>query len=69
MTARTPPAGKRLRLAQQPVDVEARHPGQLLVRERLGCDEERHHELVEREPRLAHEPAQRTRAAEAPQPR
>ena len=68
MTARTPDRREPLHLAQQPLDVEARHARQLLVRERLGRDEERHDELVEREPRLAHEPAQRSRAAEAPQP-
>ncbi len=59
---------ERVDLAHQAVEVEARHPRQRLVRERLGRDEERHDELVEVEPRLAHEPAQRSRAAEAPQP-
>src|SRR6185436_8376526 len=54
--------------AKETVDVEARHARQLFVRERLGRDEERHHELVERKPGLAHEPAQRSRAAEATEP-
>src|SRR5206468_10318691 len=60
--------GKSLDLVQQHGDVEAGHPGQRLVRERLGRDEERQDELVEREPGLAHEPAQGSRTAEAPQP-
>ena len=54
--------------ANEAAEVEARHARQLLVRERLGSDEERHDELVEREPGLAHEPAQGSRTAEAPQP-
>ena len=54
--------------AEQAVEVEARHARQRLVRERFGRDEEGHHELVEREPSLAHEPAQRSRTAKAAEP-
>ena len=66
--ARTPRRASSSTSRNEPLDVVARHPRQLLVRERLGRDEERHHELVEREPRLAHEPAQRRRAAKAAEP-
>ena len=55
------------RLDDQILDREAAHPGQLLVRDRRRADEVRHHEVVEVEPRLAHEPAQRIRTAQAAQ--
>ena len=43
------PRGRRRRRVQRDM------PGSSSFRERLRRDEERHHELVEREPRLAHE--------------
>ena len=46
-----------------------RAAGRSRVRERLRPDEERHDEVVEVEPRLADEVAQRTRPAKPPQPR
>ena len=57
-----------LDLAHDAVDVEPRHPRQRVVPQRLRRDEQRHHERLEIEPRLAHEPAQRSRAAEPPEP-
>ena len=68
ITARHAGGRERVDLAHETVEVEARHPRQRLVRERLGRDEERHDELVEVEPRLAHEPAQRGGATKPPQP-
>src|SRR5207302_719234 len=50
------------------VDREARHRRKRLVVQGLRRDEERHDELVEREPRLADEAAQPARAAEAAEP-
>ena len=49
------------------VDGVPREPGQALVRQRCGRDEERHDEVVERERRLADEVAQRAGAAQPPQ--
>ena len=60
-------ADELLDLADDGVDRVARHPGQLLVPERLGRDEERHHELVEAQVRLADEAAEAAAAAEAAQ--
>jgi len=59
------PADELLDLAHDVVDGVARHARQRLVAQRLGRDEERHHEGLEIEPGLAHEPPQRTGAAEA----
>ena len=55
-------------LAHDVLDGEARHAGQRLVAKRFGRDEERHHERLEIEPRLAHESAQGAGAPEAPEP-
>ncbi len=57
-----------LDLAHDVVDGEAAQRRQQLVPLRLRRNEERHHELVEVEPRLADEVAQRTGAAEPPEP-
>ena len=62
-------AEQLLALAHGPVDREARHRRQRVVAERLGRDEERQHEVVERERRLADEVAQRARATQAAEPR
>ena len=61
--------GELARLGDEILDREAAHPGQLLVRNGRRPDEVRHHEVVEVEPRLAHEPAQGVGAAEAAKPR
>src|SRR5205085_9868106 len=51
------------------LDRMPRQAGQVVVRERLGPDEERHDEVVEAEPGLADETAQRVRAPEPAKPR
>ena len=61
-------ADELLDLADGAADRVARHAGQLLVRQRLRRDEERHHELVEAQVRLADEAAEAAAAAEPPQP-
>ena len=60
-------ANELLDLADDAVDRVAAESGQALVRERLGRDEERHHEVVDRQRRLAREVAQRARPPQAPQ--
>ena len=58
-------AQQLLALAHDAVDRVPRERGQALVRQRLGRDEQRLHEVVERERRLAHEVAQRRRCGAA----
>src|SRR5206468_1038811 len=58
-------ADELLDLPHDAVDRVARERGQALVRERLRRDEERHHEVVDRQGRLTDELAQRSRLAEA----
>ena len=66
ITAETP-ADERAGLADEVVDREAAERRRALVAERLGRDEERHDEVVERERRLADEVAQRAGAAQPAQ--
>ena len=54
-------------LVHDRVDGVPRQSRQPLVRQRLGRDEERHHEVVDGERRLAHEIAQRAGSAQAAQ--
>ena len=56
-----------LDLGRKRLDGVSRHPRQLGIRKRLRADEERHHEVVEIEPRLAHEVAQAARPSQPPQ--
>ena len=62
-------AAQLVRLADDAVDGVARKTRQLVVGERLRAHEQRHDEVVEREARLAHEPAQPGRPPKPPQPR
>ena len=68
ITALTPARSSSSHSRTRPVDGQARHRRQRLVAERLGRDEERHHEVVERELGLADEVAQGAGAAQAAEP-
>ena len=68
ITALTPARSSSSHSRTTPSTVWRDIAGSALVAERLGRDEERHHEIVERERRLAHEIAQRARPAQPAEP-
>src|SRR5581483_7135925 len=61
-------ADELLALAHDRLDGVAAESGQLRVRQRLRRDEQRQHEVVDGQRRLAHEVAERRRPPQAPQP-